>query len=249
MFMFRKRRRKSDCREQRGQLAVYEWRVSSQNGEDGIIAEIFRRIGPGKRTLVEIGVEDGRQCNTALLVQRAKWGGWMIEADAARAAALARNYHRYRKRLRTVERAVDAENVVPLFEELGVPHEFDLLSIDVDGNDYWIWKALGEYRPRVVTIEFNIAYPPPARWVIAYNPRHRFNDTSYYGASLTSMVELGKDLGYTFIGINCNVVNAFFIRNDVLPASRFEAAQPEDVYHYPPTFPWHPYSSGPSVSG
>ena len=247
VFAFKKRPRKLDCRERHGQLAEFEWRIFSQNGEDGIIAEIFRRIGPGKRTLVEIGVEDGLQCNTALLVKRSRWGGWMIEGDPARAAQLAHNYRRYRKRLRTVEKIIDAENVVPLFEELGVPREFDLLSIDVDGNDYWVWQALAGYRPRVVVLEFNIAYPPPAEWIIAYDPNHRFDNTSYYGASLSSMCELGKELGYAFVGINCNVVNAFFLREDVLPASRFERTRPEDVYHYPPTFPWHPYRWGPSA--
>lgn len=248
VFAFRKRPRKLDCRERHGQLAAYEWRIFSQNGEDGILDEIFRRIGAGKRTLVEIGVDDGRQCNTALLVKRARWSGWMIEGNPTRAAALARNYRRYRKRLRTIQRMIDADNVRALFEELGVPNELDLLSIDVDGNDYWVWRALGEYRPRVVVIEFNIAYPPPALWVMAYDPEHRFDDTSHYGASLASMCELGKQLGYALIGSDCNVVNAFFLRDDVLAKSKFERVRPEDVYHYPPTFPWHPYRPGPSIA-
>ena len=248
MFSFKKQKRKLDCRSPHGQLARYEWRISSQNGEDGIIAEIFRRIGAGKRTLVEIGVDDGVQCNTALLVRRRGWRGWMIEGNPQRAAALARNYRRYRKRVRTVEKMIDAENVVPLFEELGVPQELDLLSIDVDGNDYWVWTALAAYRPRAIVIEFNIAYPPPALWVIEYDPSHRFDDTSYYGASLTSMCELGKQLGYAFIGTDCNVVNAFFLRDDVLGQSNFDRVRPEDVYHYPPTFPWHPYRPGPALT-
>jgi hypothetical protein len=248
---FRKPLRKNDCLPERrpgGARGInrFERRYYSQNGEDGIIAEIFRQVGATK-SFVEFGVEDGLECNTAYLARRLGWGGVMMEADERRFAALRKNYRRFPK-VKLVQALVTVENASRIFAEAGVPREFDLLSIDIDGNDYWVWKALlAQFRPLACVIEFNANYPPPARWVIEYDAGFRWDDTTYYGASLSSMVALGDGAGYAFVGADCNLVNAFFVRRDVLP-SGLEEVRPEDVYHYPPSFPRHPYRAGPSLA-
>jgi hypothetical protein len=249
---FPKPLRKNDCVPERrpgGATGInrFERRYYSQNGEDGILAEIFRRIGGGSKFFVEFGVEDGLECNTAYLARRLGWSGVMMEADERRFAELRKNYRRFPK-VRTVQAMVTSENASRSFSDAAIPREFDLLSIDIDGNDYWVWKALlAEYHPRVCVVEFNANYPPPALWVIKYDSSFRWDDTTYFGASLSSMVALGDANGYAFVGADCNLVNAFFVRCDVL-ANGLEEVRPEDVYHYPPSFPRHPYRAGPSLA-
>jgi hypothetical protein len=244
--------RKNDCLPERrpgGALGInrFEARVYSQNGEDGIIAELFRRLGTTTRSFVEFGVDDGLECNAANLARKLGWSGVMLEADDRRFSALTKNYRRFPK-VKLAHAAVTAENVISLFAAAGVPREFDLLSVDIDGNDYWVWKAiLAAHAPRICIVEFNMNFPPPARWVMEYDPAFRWDDTTYYGASLSSLVALGEASGYIFVGAECNLVNAFFVRADLMPGG-FERADPEAVYHYPPSFPRHPYRVGPALT-
>lgn len=214
------------------QLLAYESRVYSQQGEDGILKEIFFRIGQGKRYFVEIGVEDGSICNTALLAHRYGWGGLLIEADPTSASAL-RGRWRDRPDILVRQLFVSATNVNDALREAGVPDEPDLLSIDIDGNDYWIWKALESYRPRVVVIEYNAAYPPPRQWIMAYNALHQWDGTTYMGASLESYRRLGERLGYALIGSESRGLNAFFLRRDILAGSGFVEASAQQAYNRP----------------
>ncbi|MDP9019002.1 MAG: hypothetical protein M3N19_11880 [Candidatus Eremiobacteraeota bacterium] len=211
-------------------INAYERRIFSQNGEDGILREIFARAGVTNKFFVEFGVEDGTECNTALLARRAGWKGVMIEGSPQKHAQLDRTYAPY-PQVKRLHAFITRENIVQLFEQATVPKDLDLLSIDIDGNDYWIWEALAEYHPRVVVIEYNATRPPPERWVISYNPAHRWNEDGYMGASLSSLQALGTRLGYALVGTDEKGVNAFFIRNDVLAASRFPELSPVQAYH------------------
>jgi hypothetical protein len=218
-------------------LNEFEARVTSQNGEDGIVAEIFRRIGTTNRYFVEFGVGDGHECNTAQFALSG-WSGLMLEGNPADAASLAKRYASFGS-LRVAQVFITAENIASIFESHGVSKEFDIMSIDVDGNDYWIWRARSGYRPRVVVIEYNSAYPPPRRWVMRYNPDHRWDKTTYYGASLSSFDALGKELGYSLLGTDVTGVNAFFVRHDVLRASGFRALDAARAYHPPAYYGIH----------
>jgi hypothetical protein len=209
----------------------YEDRVMSQNGEDGIIAEIFRRIGTTNRFFVEFGVEDGAQCNTAQLAL-AGWSGLMIEADPDLHARLVDRWTSF-PMVRVARSFITAENIAAIFADNGVPPEFDILSIDIDGNDYWAWRALSRYRPRLVIIEYNAAYAPPSRWVMQYNPNHRWDQTTYYGASLTSLTALADGLGYALIGTDAAGGNAFFLRSDLIKKARFRRLPADRGYHRP----------------
>ncbi|GAC1388522.1 MAG: hypothetical protein NVSMB31_02650 [Vulcanimicrobiaceae bacterium] len=211
-------------------INAYERKIFSQNGEDGILREIFARIGQGSKFFVEFGVEDGTECNTALLTRRGGWHGVMIEGSPEKHVQLDRNYASY-PTVRRVHSFITRENIVEIFEQANVPREFDLLSIDIDGNDYWIWESLYVYHPRVVVIEYNATRPPPERWVISYNASHRWNEDGYMGASLSSLQALGKRLGYALVGTDEKGVNAFFIRNDLLAGSRFPELSAEQAYH------------------
>ena len=224
----------------------YEKQVYSQNGEDGIIEELLNRLGTTIQLSVEFGVEDGSECNTAYLAKAKDWSCILIEANAEKFQKLKENYASY-PNVRVAHKFVTRENIVSIFEEMNIPIEFDLLSIDIDGNDYWVWQALSGYKPRIAIIEFNGAYPPPRQMVIKYNPNFAWDGTTYYGASLTSLTLLGNQMGYALLGTDSRGVNAFFVRRDLLEQSGFPELTPEAAYH-PPGYPPHRPGEGPLES-
>ncbi|MCI0764730.1 hypothetical protein [Bacillus sp. TL12] len=208
----------------------YEKKFYSQNGEDGIIEEVFQRIGTTNKFFVEFGVYDGSQCNSAYLVLSKQWSGVWIEGNEIAYENLCINFSNC-PNVRTAHKFITKANITRIFNDMNVPLEFDLLSIDIDGNDYWVWRALSEYKPRLVVIEYNAHFPPPQKMVIMYNPKFHWDGTSYFGASLTSLYELGGKLGYSLLGTDKNGVNAFFLRKDLVDISKFEELTPESAYH------------------
>jgi hypothetical protein len=212
-------------------LHHFEYSNHSQNGEDGIIAELFRRVGYGDRVFVEIGASDGAENCTADLVFKG-WNGIWIEGDPDKVAAA-------RKRtvghsVRVIEAFIDRESVLSILKKASAPTEPDLLVIDVDGNDYWIWKAVAtRYVPRVVVIEYNSTVGPHLQWVMPYNPNHRWNRTAWHGAGLAALARLGRSLGYVLVGCDSHGVNAFFVlRKD---AWRFSTSTVRDQW-VPPRY-------------
>ena len=234
-------------------LERHGFRAFSQNDEDGIVQEIFRRIGTGRKTFVEFGVQDGLQNNTRLLLYQG-WRGHWIEADASACRSMRRAFAAEiaTGQLQLCHGFVTTQNIVGLIEaaQLG---DIDLLSIDIDGNDYWIWEAIS-LSPRVLVIEYNAKFPPPTTWVMQYNPQHRWDYTDYQGASLESLCELGRRKGYTLVGCCLAGVNAFFVRNDLLNDC-FAPPDTSALYNPPryymqrflasghPTGPFGPYKS------
>ena len=198
-------------------LNHYEYSIHAQCGEDGIIEEIFRRIGATNRYFVEFGVGNGLQNNTVSLLLK-NWVGVWMEAEQGNAEIIRSKFSAMltRHRLTFLQTFVTAESIESLFAEQGVPNEFDLLSIDIDGNDYWVWNAITKYQPRVIICEYNGRYGPHLQWVMQYDPTHAWNGSCYYGASLKSLELLGKSKGYMLVGCNLAGVNAFFIREDLV---------------------------------
>ena len=207
----------------------YEKQIRSQNGEDGILVEIFSRLKVRRGFFVEFGVQDGAQCNAAHLALDRQWSGVMIEGNDDYAPALKQRYEGTATRV--VPAFVTAENIAGIFQEAGVPHDFDLLSIDIDGNDYWVWRALHAYRPKVVVIEYNAVHAPPERWVMRYDPAHVWDGSTYYGASLASLAALGDSKGYALLCTDIRGVNAFFVRRELAAALRFALPSLERAYH------------------
>ena len=218
-------------------LNRHEHSVFSQGGEDGIIAEILRRIGTRSQTFVELGVGDGLENNTAYLLSRG-WSGLWIEGDATSVSRARVNFRREidRGKLRIRQAFLDAESVAGLLREEGIPEDFDLLSIDVDRNTYYVWDALREFRPRVVVVEYNATFPPADEWVVDYDATRLWNGTMYFGASLKSYEKLGADLGYRLVGCNLAGANAFFVRDDLVGDQFLPPFTAEQ--HYEPARYW-----------
>ena len=121
-----------------------------------------------------------------------------------------------KKKLTIKQAFITKENIQEIFKESNVPIEFDLLSIDIDGNDYWVWQALNQYRPRVVIIEYNSTIGPSIEWIMKYNSEHSWDKTNYFGASLKALELLGQQKGYKLVGCNLAGINAFFVRDDLV---------------------------------
>ncbi|HEU4725264.1 MAG TPA: hypothetical protein VFU59_08190 [Candidatus Eisenbacteria bacterium] len=211
-------------------LVRYSFQVNSQSGEDGILHEIFRRIGTGERRFVEIGLEDGLESNTAFLLAK-NWSGYWIDSAADFQQTLAR-HGVGPDRVRTAVAFVTRENVASTLASLGVPTAFDLLSIDIDQNTYYVWEALHEYRPRVVVIEYNAALPPDLDWKVGYDPQRVWDGSQNFGASLKALELLGSRLGYSLVGCDLAGTNAFFVRADLV-GERFAPPYTAENHHEP----------------
>jgi hypothetical protein len=215
-------------------LTSYELRVFSQNGEDGVLAEILRRAGPGTQTFVEFGTEAGYEATCVYLADVAGWAGFFVEG-ADEAHKLLEAKYRHRPDVVTHKAFLTPQNIEAEFARIGVPEEPDVLSIDIDGGDYWLWDAVERHRPRVVVIEYNSALGPDVALV---QPRGVVQEglRGDFGASIGALVKLGARKGYRLVHCELAGVNAFFVRDD-LPGP-----WPERVVHRTPNYDFAGYA-------
>ncbi len=192
-------------------------KVFSQADEDGIVAEIFRRIGVESRRFIEIGVENGLENNTLALLLSGWHGAW-VEGEARHAEAIRAKFAGALDdgRLSLVARFIDADNadvVATMLRETSPP---DLLCIDIDGNDFHVAPPFIALRPRVVVVEYNARFGAAIDWVMPYDPAHRWNGSDYFGASLRAWQRALDTHGYGLVSCNLPGTNAFFVRRDCL---------------------------------
>jgi hypothetical protein len=199
-----------------------EFRGFSQNGEDGILLYLFSLLGTTNKRAVEICAGDGIECNTANLIVNHGWDALLVDGNPDHVARGRQFYAESRdtflKPPTLVHAWVTAENVNDLVRIHGFAGDLDLLSLDLDGNDYWIWKALDCVRPRVVVLEYHCAWGPDRAVTVPYRPDFQldFSTHPYYsGASLPAFVKLGRQKGYRLVGCQRYGFNAFFLREGV----------------------------------
>jgi hypothetical protein len=179
-------------------LLQHGFKVYSQHDENGIIEEIiFNRIGVTDRFFVEFGVGDGLEnCTTYCLLKG--WAGAWIDGSAACYEGILKNLTHLisSNALRVRYDFITTDNIEAIFTEMRVPAEFDFLSIDIDRNDYWIWKAIRRFRPRVVAIEYNASFQATAACTVPYDSSAIWDGyTNYYGSSLRALEYLGMENG------------------------------------------------------
>ncbi len=200
----------------------HELRVYSQNGEDGILFFLFSLVGTTNRQFVEFGIGNGKQCNSANLSINFGWSGLLIEADKQK-AAYAQFYYQQKigdnSQVCVIPARVTKENINNMLTANGIAGNIDLLSIDIDGNDYWVWQAINIINPRIVVIEYNASLGKTESLTVAYDPDFdRFAKHPlgfYHGASLAALTKLAQEKGYILVGCDSTGTNAFFIREDV----------------------------------
>lgn len=208
-------------------LTPYGWSGYSQNDEDGIIQEIFRRISASTRNFLEFGSGDPlRNAGTYLLLSG--WSGEWIDASPGEIAQIRSMFRAWLAsgNLTVTQAFITPENINAVIERATA--DLDLLVIDIDGNDFHVWQAL-KSRPRVIMIEYNATFRPPAAVVQSYTKEPFWNGGNFYGASLKAYEYLGREKGYQLVGCNFAGTNAFFVRDDLV-GDRF--SQPYTAEHH-----------------
>ncbi|MBK9468455.1 MAG: hypothetical protein IPO20_11075 [Gammaproteobacteria bacterium] len=205
-----------------------EFRNHSQNGEDGILHYLFSVIGTTSRYVVEMCAGNGRECNAANLIINHGWHALLCDGSEENIRIANDFYWRHPDTMRIppaiCQAWLTAENVNEVIARYGFDREIDLLSIDVDGNDYWLWRAITAANPRVVIIEIQAGWMADAAVTVPYDPQFCVRklvdpvlqtDVDYCGASLPAMVKLGREKGYRLVGANRYGFNVVFVRNDI----------------------------------
>jgi hypothetical protein len=201
-----------------------EFRVFSQWGEDGIIQYLIRNIPIDRKLFVEFGVEDYLESNTRFLLINNNWGGLVIDGSASNIELIKRDPIYWASNLKAEHAFLTRDNINSVLARAAIRGDIGLLSIDIDGNDYWVWEAIDSITPRIVVCEYNSHFGPDAQVSTPYDPgfvrdRAHFSKI-YYGASIAALNSLGESKGYSLVAANSAGNNIFFARNDVRASVR-----------------------------
>ena len=193
----------------------FEFQTFSQNGEDGIICEILRRLKIQKGEFLEIGVGDGSENNTRLLLDLG-WNGKWVEGDSNSYKRILKNFSSYLEsnKLDIFNLMVDKDNINETVKKLNVSKDIDVLSIDVDLTTHLVWNSLNFLKPKIVVLEYNGFVPPQVNWQANTNDCKVWDGTINMGASLHVIKSISSRKGYTFVGCDLTGTNAFFILDE-----------------------------------
>lgn len=209
-------------------LREVEFSVFSQWGDDGIIQFLLREIRPATAFFVEFGVSDYVESNTRFLLINNNWAGLVLDSDPENVARIKAAPYFWRHELQARQVFVTAENIGDVLRSSGVPRRPGLLHIDIDGNDYWIWKALHDFVPDIAILEYNAVLGAQRAITVPYRPdfvrQQAHPSFLYYGASLGALIELGRCKGYRFVGCNSAGNNAYFVHGDAMTPALDELA-------------------------
>ena len=210
------------------------FRCFSQFEEDGKLLYIFAAIGMKNKTFVDLGAWDGINSNCANLALNFGWTGLFIEGNKDRVNE-GRCFYKEQPETwvcpPTFENSfITKENVNELIQKHDISGEIDFLSIDIDGNDYWVWEALDVVRPRVVLIESNCTFGTKSV-TIPYDEKFRqsTDKPGFHGASISALHKLGKHKGYKLIGSSRNGINLFFILEEEVK-DFFREVSPREIF-------------------
>lgn len=202
-------------------LADYEFRVFSQWGEDGIIQFLIRNLKIPDKSFVEFGVENYREANTRFLLMHDNWRGLIIDGSQGNIDSVRAEDLYWRFQLTAVCSFITPSNINSLIESNGFVGELGLLSVDIDGMDYWVWNNITVVSPAIVIVEYNALFGPDRAVTVPLHEQFTRSAAHYsmlyFGASLAAMVKLGHARGYACVGCNTAGNNAFFVRRDLMP--------------------------------
>jgi hypothetical protein len=225
-----------DVRPATDRLEDVEFSIFSQFGEDGILQYLLRHVKVPETSFVEIGVGNYRESNTRFLVENNNWRGIAINGDDTHARYILGSGLAWRHDVEPVQAFVTRENVDQLITDNGFTGEIGLLSIDVDGVDYWLWSAVTSITPAIVVMEFNALFGPEATVTVPYDPTFVDAESHYsrvhFGASLGALAHLGKERGYRLVGISSNAANAFFVHSNLADDTLREVS-PQECWRAP----------------
>lgn len=201
-----------------GTFDSVEASIFSQFGDDGIIQFLIRKIRPANQYFIEFGVEDYLESNTRFLMQNNNWSGLVLDGSEENVRKIKQYPFFWKHDLIAIQSFITAENINKLLSD-NLPHkDVGLLHIDIDGNDYWVWKSIECIKPEIVIVEYNSVFGWERAITIPYHPdfvrgKHHYSNL-YAGASLAALCGLAEEKDYYFIGSNSAGNNAYFVRKD-----------------------------------
>jgi hypothetical protein len=195
-----------------------EFKVFSQWGDDGIIQYLIHKVGIQYKMFIEFGVEDYSESNTKFLLLNNNWKGLIIDSNEQYINSVKENAIYWKYDLTAVCAFITKENINSLFIDNGFKGDIGLLSIDIDGNDYWVWKEINVIDPDIVIVEYNSVFGSKHAITVPYNPsfirQKAHYSYLYWGASLKALCSLATAKGYIFVGCNSNGNNAYFVKKE-----------------------------------
>ncbi len=203
-------------------LEEAEFKVFSQFGEDGILQYLVgeTRLSRAERSFVEFGVQDYAESNTRFLLMNNQWRGLIIDGSKEYMDIVRGQDLHWRHDLTVVDAWIDRDNINALIGQAGFTGDIGVLSVDIDGNDYWVWERIDVVRPVIVVVEWNSVFGPRHRISIPYDPAFERGKAHYsnlyWGASIAAFEHLGASKGYSLLGSNSAGNNLFFVRSDRL---------------------------------
>lgn len=212
--------RQNKALQQVNDLAETEFRVFSQTGDDGIIQYLISKADIADRTFVEFGVENYIESNTRFLLVNDNWAGLVIDGSEKHINFIKTDDIYYQHDLTTLCAFITSENINELISSGGISGEIGLLSVDIDGNDYWIWKAINVVSPTIVIVEYNSVLGSERAITVPYKPdfirtKEHYSNL-YFGTSLKALCLLAEEKGYAFVGSNSVGTNAYFVKKERL---------------------------------
>ena len=198
----------------------HEFKVFSQWGEDGIIQFLIERVPIKNKIFVEFGIGDYTECNTRFLLKNDNWSGLVIDGSIQNIKKLRQDPLCWQFNLKSECAFIKKDNINQLISKNGISGDIGILSIDIDGNDYWIWSAIDCIQPRIVICEYNSLFGATNKVTTLYSDDFAINKAHfsglYWGASIGGFDYLARQKGYSLVGSNTQGNNIFFVRNDVL---------------------------------
>jgi len=210
----------------------YEFKVFSQFGEDGIIQFLINNINISKKKFVEFGVENFDEANTRFLLENNCWTGLIIDSSKKYIDYIKKQNYYWKYNLKVINKFVSKENINSILKENNFVGDIGILSIDIDGNDYWIWDSIEIINPDIVIIEYNARLGYELSLTIPYEMNFdRRNKNNSYGASLTALNKLAEKKNYKLVGTNLNGNNAFFVKSEKLKDTKIKHQEPKTCFH------------------
>jgi O-antigen/teichoic acid export membrane protein len=215
-------------------LSDFEFKVFSQWGEDGIIQKLIRHLDIPNKAFVEFGVQDFSESNCRFLLMHDNWRGLVIDASTRDMARLRDSPMTWRHHLEVVCEFITRDNIDELIARAGLGHDIGILSVDIDGVDYWVLDAIQRCSPRILIVEYNAVFGPERAISVPYDARfvrtEKHHSNLYFGASLAAFHHLATRRGYSLIGTNSAGSNAFFVRSDQMERCPFPALAPTEAF-------------------
>ena len=200
---------------------------------------IFSIIGVKKFNFIEIGVQDSIECNSTNLLLNLNWSGAQFEGCKESYEDGKRFFKKKgvkKNQCQLINKFVNAENVNSLIKKTGIKGEIDFFSLDIDGNDYWVWKSISIIKPRLVVLEYNASFGEKSSLTIPYNSKfvwdNKVEKRFFYGASLKALKKISKKKGYNLVCVDSKGINAFFVRKDLVKNTVLKKIKTENLFVY-----------------